>query len=69
MSDDPNEDIDPGWGYVSPGESRVPASVALLGAMALQIVLPEKLSVGPGWLVPGIEAVLLFASSSLARRV
>jgi uncharacterized membrane protein len=28
-------------------------------AIALQFVLPEKLAVGPGWLLPGVELLLL----------
>src|SRR5947209_4790097 len=28
-------------------------------AIVLQFVLPEKLTVGPSWLLPGVEALLL----------
>jgi hypothetical protein len=36
-----------------------PAQVAILGAIALQIALPDRLAVGPGWLVPSLEGILL----------
>ena len=36
-----------------------PAQVAILGAIVLQIALPARLTVGPSWLVPGLEGVLL----------
>ena len=51
--------IDPLWGYPSPGISRWPAVAAVVAALLLQIRLPEKLSIGPGWLLPALEAVLL----------
>ncbi len=36
-----------------------PAQIAILGAIALQIALPARLTVGPSWLIPGLEGVLL----------
>jgi len=36
-----------------------PAQAAILGAIALQVALPKRLTVGPSWLVPGLEALLL----------
>lgn len=38
-----------------------PAQVAALVSVLLYLTLPEKLTVGPGWLVPTIEALLLVA--------
>jgi hypothetical protein len=38
-----------------------PAQLAALVAIILYVTLPEKLTVGPGWLVPGLEAILLVA--------
>lgn len=58
---DEQQDIDPLWGFVSPGESRWPSAVAVVAIMALQLALPERMSLGPWWLAPSIEAVLLFA--------
>ena len=44
---------------MAPGESRWPASLAVLAAFALQLLLPESLLPGPKWLPVGIEAALL----------
>jgi uncharacterized membrane protein len=47
------------WGYPSPGESRWPASAAVMAALILQAVLPERLTVGPTWVIPVLEGCLL----------
>ncbi|MHB8670284.1 MAG: hypothetical protein ACYDAD_06970 [Acidimicrobiales bacterium] len=47
------------WGFVSPGESRWPATVTVLVALALQIALPHRLTPGPRLLLPALELVLL----------
>jgi uncharacterized membrane protein len=36
-----------------------PAQLTVLAAITLQLFLPERLTVGPRWLVPGFEAALL----------
>lgn len=36
-----------------------PAQLTVLAAIGLQVALPERLTAGPAWLVPGMEAVLL----------
>jgi uncharacterized membrane protein len=36
-----------------------PAQLTVLTAIALQLLLPERLTAGPRWLVPGFEAALL----------
>lgn len=36
-----------------------PAQATILAAIALQLLLPKRLVVGPIWLVPGLEAALL----------
>ena len=41
------------------GERRLPATVALLVAMALPFLLPERLTAGPGWVFPILEAAVL----------
>ena len=43
------------------GEARVPPAVAVLVAVALYAVLPEPLLVGPRFLIPALELVLLVA--------
>jgi len=42
-----------------PGESRYPAAAAILVAIVLYLVLPSALVVGPRYLVPVLELVLL----------
>jgi uncharacterized membrane protein len=36
-----------------------PAQLTVLAAIAIQLLLPERLIAGPRWLVPGLEAALL----------
>ncbi len=55
----PNLEEESGWGFPSPGESRLPAIGAVLIALALYVVLPNRLTLGPNWLVPAFEVALL----------
>ncbi len=41
------------------GESPWPAQLTVLVAICLQLSLPERLTVGPTWLIPALEAALL----------
>jgi len=41
------------------GEARLPPAIGVLVAIALYAVLPEPLLVGPRFLIPGLELVLL----------
>jgi len=41
------------------GEARLPPAIAVLVAIALYAALPEPLLVGPRFLIPGLELVLL----------
>jgi hypothetical protein len=41
------------------GEPFWPAQLTLLGAIALQLLLPERVTAGPTWLLPTLEGVLL----------
>jgi len=63
MSDDGEHDetdeIDPAWGYVSPGETRWPAGASILAVIILQLLLPEQLSLGPTWMIPALEGAVL----------
>lgn len=47
------------WGYQSAGETRWLACGAVVVALLLQWRLPEKLSLGPAWLLPVLEGVML----------
>ena len=51
------------WGTPSTGESRIPPLAAIALAIALQVVLPNRLieGLGPRFLVPALEAALLVA--------
>ena len=51
------------WGVSSHSEHRWPASLAVLVAIALQLVLPNRVTqgLGPRWLIPALEAALLVA--------
>jgi uncharacterized membrane protein len=51
----------PGRPYPPPPapEPFWPAQVTILGAIGLQVALPERLTVGPSWLIPALEGVLL----------
>ena len=51
------------WGVPSPGESRWPALAAVAVAIALQVVLPDRLIQGLGSraLIPALEAGLIVA--------
>ncbi len=51
------------WGEPSGDESRWPPLLAIVTAIALQVVLPNRLTqgLGPKWLIPALEFVLLVA--------
>ena len=43
------------------GEKRWPMAITLLVAMALPFLLPARFSLGPRWIIPAVEALLLVA--------
>jgi len=51
------------WGLPKHKEPRWPASLAVLVALALYWFLPEKLTLGPNWIVPVFELALLIPLS------
>ena len=53
----------PAWLRPTDGENRVPVAVAVLLAVAAQLALPDQLTLGPRWLMPALELVLLAALS------
>ena len=57
-----NSDVDQAaWGRPSTDEPRWPASLAVVVAIALYVVLPQRLlvSIGPRWLIPALEGALV----------
>ena len=50
-----------GRAYPPPPEPEPfwPAQATILAAIGLQVTLPSRLTVGPSWLIPSLEAVLL----------
>ncbi|MDE3044300.1 MAG: DUF1345 domain-containing protein [Acidobacteriota bacterium] len=52
----------------SHGEPRWPASLALLGCVGLYAVLPNRLAVGPHWIVPVIVALPIIPLSARKHR-
>jgi hypothetical protein len=45
-----------------------PAQVSILAAIGLQLLLPERLTVGPTWLLPALEGALLIGMSFASPR-
>jgi hypothetical protein len=42
-------------------ESHLPAQLTVLAAIALQVLLPPRLTIGSKWILPALEAVMLVA--------
>jgi len=57
---------DAAWGMPTHKEPRWPATLAVFTALALYWFLPEKLTLGPNWLLPLLELVLLIPLSVVA---
>ncbi|HWE63720.1 MAG TPA: hypothetical protein VHB98_18555 [Chloroflexota bacterium] len=55
----PNPAAQTAWGVQARHENLWPARAAILGTMALYLTLPDRLTVGPTWLLPVLEAALL----------
>ncbi len=61
MGFEPTAAANPGRPYPPPpaAEPFWPAQATILAAIAFQLLLPARLTAGPHWLVPGLEAALL----------
>ncbi|MCU1388542.1 MAG: hypothetical protein JWL72_1880 [Ilumatobacteraceae bacterium] len=59
IADVPDRPHDPAWGFVSPGETRWPAVISMVVVVVCQLLLPERITLGPTWLIPAIEAAIL----------
>jgi uncharacterized membrane protein len=49
----------PAWRRATEGEHRLPVAAAVALAIALQLVLPDRLVIRPPWLLPALEGLLL----------
>jgi hypothetical protein len=45
-------------GQAYPGEARLPAAAAVIGAIVLYAALPNQLLIGPRYVIPGLELIL-----------
>jgi hypothetical protein len=52
---------EPAWRRPTRGESRWAVTAAVAAAVALQLLLPERLTFQPAWLLPALELLLLVA--------
>jgi len=51
--------VAPAWRRVTRGEPRLPVTIAVGVAIALQLALPARVADHPRWLLPGIAVLLL----------
>jgi uncharacterized membrane protein len=51
--------IEPAWRRRTDGEQRWPFAVAIVAMIGLQLALPERLSVGDRWVLPGVEVLVI----------
>jgi hypothetical protein len=58
---EPEQQERPAWRSVTVGEQRWTVSVAILAAVALQLLLPPRLTIHPHWMLPALELALLVA--------
>src|SRR5947209_3684143 len=49
----------PAWQRITVGEPRWPVSIAVVGAISLQLALPRAVATRPRWFLPAIAALLL----------
>lgn len=49
----------PFWRALSRGEQRWPFALAFVAMIVLQLMLPERYSLGPRWVLPAVEVVLI----------
>jgi hypothetical protein len=49
----------PAWLRATRPENRLPVAFAILAAVALQLTIPDRYTLGPRWLIPALELALL----------
>jgi len=52
---------DAAWGFVSPGETRFTSALTVVAVIVLQLLLPDRVTIGSRWFIPSIEAAMLVA--------
>jgi uncharacterized membrane protein len=57
----------PGVAGAAEAERRWPMAVTLVVAIAVPLLLPPRFSLGPSWVVPAVEALLLVAIVAIDR--
>jgi len=50
---------EPAWRRRTPDEHAWPAALAVCAMIALQLSLPDRLTLGPRWLLPAVEVVIV----------
>jgi uncharacterized membrane protein len=60
----------PGRAYPPPGKPEPvwPSLLTVVAAIALQVLLPERLTAGPSWLLPALEGLLIVGLAVLTPR-
>jgi uncharacterized membrane protein len=61
-------DIVPAWRRATEGEHRLPVAAVIAVAIALQLVLPSRLVIGPAWLLPTMEGLLFIGLTTANPR-
>jgi hypothetical protein len=62
MTTDPKAPLESAqFGFRSDHEHRLPATIAIIAAAAISLILPSNLTLGPKYLLPALEMVLLLA--------
>lgn len=51
--------MEPAWRRATEGEHRLPVAAVVAVAIALQVVLPDRLVIHPTWLLPTLEGALM----------
>ena len=54
-----NDEVVPAWLRVTPGEPRLPVTLAVLATVAMQFALPNRIATRPHWVVAGLALALL----------
>ena len=67
---EPTSSVQPSRTYPPPAAAEPfwPAQTTILAAIALQLLLPKRLTAGPTWLIPSLEGALLIGMSFATPR-